>query len=75
MQAIRGEPQAVHILCWGITPEDPDWLQAHAPDVEEVAEYLHGMGIACALAHPFYAVAAPLTARDRRRLARLFPCG
>ena len=69
----RGEPQAVHILCWGITPEDHVWLQAHAPDVEEVAEYLHGMGIACALAHPFYAVAAPLTARHRRRLARLFP--
>ena len=69
----RGEPQAVHILCWGITPDDHDWLQAHAGDVEEVAEYLHGNGIACALAHPFYAVAAPLTARHRRRLARLFP--
>ncbi len=69
----RGEPQAVHILCWGISPADHDWLQAHAADVEEVAEYLHGNGIACALAHPFYAVAAPLTARHRRRLARLFP--
>ncbi len=69
----RGEPQAVHILCWGITPEDHDWLQAHAGDVDGVAEYLHGNGIACALAHPFYAVAAPLTARHRRRLARLFP--
>jgi glycosyltransferase involved in cell wall biosynthesis/predicted metal-dependent phosphoesterase TrpH len=69
----RGEPQAVHVLCWGITPQDHDWLQAHAGDVEEVAEYLHGNGIACALAHPFYAVAAPLTARHRRRLARLFP--
>src|ERR671914_595087 len=41
----RGEPQAVHVLCWGIT---------------------------CALAHPFYAVAAPLGARHRRRLAQLF---
>jgi glycosyltransferase involved in cell wall biosynthesis/predicted metal-dependent phosphoesterase TrpH len=69
----RGEPQAVHILCWGITPDDHDWLQAHAGDVDEVAEYLHGNGIACALAHPFYAVAEPLTARHRRRLARLFP--
>ncbi len=69
----RGEPQAVHILCWGITPGDHDWLQAHSEDVEEVAEYLHGNGIACALAHPFYAVAAPLTALHRRRLARLFP--
>jgi glycosyltransferase involved in cell wall biosynthesis/predicted metal-dependent phosphoesterase TrpH len=69
----RGEPQAVHVLCWGITPQDHDWLQRHAGDVDEVAEYLHGNAIACALAHPFYAVAAPLTARHRRRLARLFP--
>ena len=69
----RGEPQAVHVLCWGIEPRDHDWLQAHAGDVEECAEYLHGNGIACALAHPFYAVAAPLSARHRRRLAQLFP--
>jgi predicted metal-dependent phosphoesterase TrpH len=68
----RGERQAVHVLCWGITPRDHDWLRRHAGDVDEVAEYLHGNAIACALAHPFYAVAAPLTARHRRRLARLF---
>ena len=35
--------------------------------------YLHENEIACALAHPFYAVAAPLTARHRRRLARAVP--
>ena len=29
--------------------------------------------ITCALAHPFYAVAAPLPPRHRRRLAELFP--
>jgi glycosyltransferase involved in cell wall biosynthesis/predicted metal-dependent phosphoesterase TrpH len=69
----RGEPQAVHVLCWGITPEDHDWLQSLARDVELVAEYLHEHEIACALAHPFYAVEAPLTARHRRRLAQLFP--
>src|ERR1039457_1582922 len=23
----RGEPQAVHVLCFGITPEDHEWLQ------------------------------------------------
>ena len=34
----RGEPQAVHILCYGITPDDHEWLQAHADDVEVVAE-------------------------------------
>ena len=69
----RGEPQAVHVLCLGITPDDHDRLQARAPDVETVAEYLHEHEIACALAHPFYAVTAPLTPRHRRRLAQLFP--
>ena len=64
-----GEPQAVHILCFGITPDDHEWLQAHADDVEAVAAYLHEHEIACALAHPFYAVEAPLTPRHRRRLA------
>jgi len=68
-----GEPQAVHILCYGITPGDHEWLQAHSGDVEACATYLHENEIACALAHPFYSVAAPLTQRHRRRLAELFP--
>jgi glycosyltransferase involved in cell wall biosynthesis/predicted metal-dependent phosphoesterase TrpH len=68
----RGEPQAVHILCWGITPGDHEWLQAHADDVVDCAAYLHEHRIACALAHPFYAVEAPLTPWHRRRLAELF---
>ena len=70
--AFRGEPQHVHVLCLGITPGDHEWLQAHRDDVEVVATYLHEREITCALAHPFYAVAAPLTARHRRRLAELF---
>jgi glycosyltransferase involved in cell wall biosynthesis/predicted metal-dependent phosphoesterase TrpH len=69
----KGEPQAVHVLCYGITAEDHEWLQAHHTDVEACAGYLHSSGITAALAHPFYAVEAPLTARHRRRLARLFP--
>lgn len=68
-----GEPQAVHVLCYGITPGDHEWLQAHSGDVEACAAYLHKRGIACALAHPFFNVAAPLTRRHRRRLAELFP--
>ncbi len=68
-----GEPQAVHVLCYGITPGDHEWLQAHAGDVEACAAYLHEKEIASALAHPFYDVAAPLTPRHRRRLAELFP--
>jgi glycosyltransferase involved in cell wall biosynthesis/predicted metal-dependent phosphoesterase TrpH len=69
----KGEPQAVHVLCYGITPDDHGWLQAHNDDVEACAEYLHSSQITAALAHPFYAVAAPLLARHRRRLAQLFP--
>ena len=69
----KGEAQAVHVLCYGITPEDHEWLQAHNDDVEACAEYLHENDITSALAHPFYAVEAPLTARHRRRLAQLFP--
>ncbi len=69
----RGEPQAVHVLCYGITPDDHDWLQAHSLSVEECAEYLQDRHITAALAHPFYAVEAPLTPRHRRRLAQLFP--
>ena len=69
----RGEPQAVHLLCFGITPDDHAWLQEHNRDLEACAEYLHSNEIACSLAHPFYAVEAPLTPAHRRRLAELFP--
>ena len=69
----RGEPQAAHVLCYGITPEDHEWLQAHSHDLELCGMYLYEREIVCALAHPWYAVGAPLTARHRRRLAELFP--
>ena len=68
-----GEPQAVHVLCYGITPGDHEWLQAHSGDVAACAAYLDENEIACALAHPFYNVDAPLTPRHRRLLADLFP--
>jgi len=71
--SFKGEPQAVHVLCYGIDPDDHDWLQAHNDDVEACAEYLHSRELTAALAHPFYAVQAPLTAAHRRRLAELFP--
>jgi glycosyltransferase involved in cell wall biosynthesis/predicted metal-dependent phosphoesterase TrpH len=70
--SFRGEPQAVHVLCFGITPEDHEWLQAHRGDVELCAAYMYEREIACALAHPYYHVGAPLSARHRRRLAQLF---
>src|ERR1700687_6004641 len=42
-----GEPQAVHVLCYGITPGDHAWLQAHSGDLEACAAYLHESRIAC----------------------------
>jgi glycosyltransferase involved in cell wall biosynthesis/predicted metal-dependent phosphoesterase TrpH len=68
----RGERQAVHVLCYGITPEDHEWLQAHKHDVEECAEYMREREIVSALAHPYYTVAAPLMPRHRRKLVELF---
>src|SRR3954468_19103606 len=68
----REERQAVHVLCLGITPDEFADLQAMSNCVESVADYLDEHEIACALAHPFYAVEAPLTPRHRRRLAQLF---
>jgi len=69
----RGEHQAVHVLCFGITPDDHEWLQANSGDVVACADYLHSREIACALAHPFFHVASPLTPAHRRVLAELFP--
>ena len=69
----RGEDQAVHVLCLGIEPADHEWLQANRADVELCAAYMYEREITCALAHPYYNVGAPLTARHRRRLAELFP--
>ncbi len=68
----RGERQAVHVLCYGISVEDHEWLQANRGDVELCAAYMYERDIACALAHPYYHVGAPLTARHRRRLSQLF---
>jgi glycosyltransferase involved in cell wall biosynthesis/predicted metal-dependent phosphoesterase TrpH len=68
----KGEPQAVHVLCYGIDGKDHEWLQEHSYDVELCAMYLRDHEIACALAHPYYAVGAPLRSRHRRRLAELF---
>lgn len=69
----RGEPDmAVHVLCYDIDGDDHEWLQHNAGDVELCAAYMYERDIPCALAHPYYAVGAPLTPRHRRRLAELF---
>jgi predicted metal-dependent phosphoesterase TrpH len=70
---LKSEPREVHVLCFGIDPDDHARLQERAGDVEACAQYLHGRGIVAALAHPFWEVEEPLTLRHRRRLAQLFP--
>src|ERR671915_158254 len=37
----RDEPQAVHVLCFGIDEDDHHFLQEHARDLETCAAYLH----------------------------------
>jgi predicted metal-dependent phosphoesterase TrpH len=69
----KGEPREVHVLCYGIDPDDHAILHERAGDVEAVAEHVHRRGILAALAHPFWEVEEPLTLRHRRRLAQLFP--
>jgi predicted metal-dependent phosphoesterase TrpH len=69
----RDAPQAVHVLCYGISAYDHDWLQRRCDDLEVCAAYLREHSIACALAHPLEAIGAPLTPSQRRRLAELFP--
>jgi glycosyltransferase involved in cell wall biosynthesis/predicted metal-dependent phosphoesterase TrpH len=67
-----GSGAAAHVLCYGINPDDHDWLQANRGDIERCVAYLAEREIVCALAHPYYTVAAPLRRRERRRLAELF---
>src|ERR1700743_3719554 len=58
--SFKDQPQAVHVLCYGVTPEDHEWLQAHNDSVENCAAYLQEHGVTAALAHPFYAGEAAL---------------
>jgi glycosyltransferase involved in cell wall biosynthesis len=64
--------QAIQLLCFGVTPEDHEWLQHHRDSVHEVAGYLADRGIAAALAHPFRTITVPLTPGQRQTLGTLF---
>ena len=65
-------PQAVQILCFGITEEDHEWLVGHRESVHAVAGYLRERKIPAALAHPFEPVTLPLTHEQRDTLRTLF---
>jgi hypothetical protein len=69
----RDAPEAVRVLCYGVSTFDHAWLQRRRDDVEVCAAYLHEHSIACALVDP---LDPALTPWQRRRLAQLFPwCG
>ena len=63
----------MHVLCYGITPERPRVAAGPQRRRRGVRRVPPRGRDHRALAHPFYAVGAPLTARHRRRLAQLFP--
>ena len=69
----RGEPQAVHILCLGHHAGRPRAAAGARRRRRGRRRRAARAQITCALAHPFYAVEAPLLPRHRRRLAQLFP--
>ena len=52
----KSEPQAVHVLCYGITPTTTSGCRPTTTTSRLCAAYLHEREITCALAHPFYAV-------------------
>lgn len=62
----------MHVLVWGITPEDHEALQARADDIYEVAAYIEQRRIAHAVAHPIYRQNDKLERWHLERLILLF---
>ena len=67
-----GEPQAVHVLCSGSRRTTTTGCRPTPTTSRSSRPTCTSNEITCALAHPFYAVEAPLLPRHRRRLAQLF---
>jgi len=44
----------MHVLVWGITPEQHDQLQARGQDIYSCADYIESQQIAHSVAHPVY---------------------
>ena len=69
-----GEPQAVHILCYGITPGDHEWLQANCRRRRGLRRIPSRERDRLRPGAPLLQRRARrLTRRHRRRLAELFP--
>ena len=62
----------MHVLVWGITPEQHDALQAVAQDIYRVAEYIESQQIAHSVAHPVYRQNDRLEKWHLERLLLLF---
>jgi glycosyltransferase involved in cell wall biosynthesis len=62
----------IHVLVWGITPEDHAALQAVADDIYRVADYIFANRIAHAVAHPLYVQNGVLDRWHIERLVLMF---
>src|SRR5688572_25112922 len=62
----------LHVLVWGITPEDHAHLQSVAKSIYDVAEYIERRRIAHAVAHPIYRQNDKLERWHVERLILLF---
>ena len=70
----RGEPQAVHLLCFGITPTITPGSRSTTATSRPARSTSITRNLLL-LAHPFYAVEAPLSPAHRRISPELSRCG
>ncbi|MGB7158385.1 MAG: glycosyltransferase [Tepidisphaeraceae bacterium] len=62
----------LHVLVWGITPQDHAELQKRAENIYDVAEYIESKRLAHAVAHPIYRQNDKLERWHLERLLLLF---
>lgn len=67
---IPGSDAVLHLLVFGITPEQHGEISKLREDFHRLADYLDDQGVPTALAHPFHFPGAPLTAEDFSMVVR-----
>src|SRR5947199_1301080 len=66
------DPCKIHVLVWGITPAQHQYISVLRSNIFELQKYLAENRIAHAVAHPLYSVNGKLTASHLERLILLF---
>jgi glycosyltransferase involved in cell wall biosynthesis len=62
----------VHVLVYGVTPEQFEMVQQRRPDIYALRDYLREADIACSVAHATYSVNGRLTRELLEKLLLLF---